>query len=270
MNFMDAVLTVYVREGPGVVPEGIAAWARTNRFCRATVNRHLARIRAEGVWQERSRRPKGSALATPEVVRREVVRIRVELSAVPGGDVGLDVVRARLEAVAADQGWRVPARSTIHKILVQAGLVDPAPAKRPKSSYRRFTYARPRDCYQIDGTDVSGIVGFPATVIEVIDDHSRVLVASHACVKETSTGARAALRQAFDAWGVPGLVLSDKRARLQQQVCNQRRTVTIHRHGDRVRGPIGAFEPVSPTNLRQVRAPPPDLQEVVACPVPPG
>lgn len=214
MNLLDAALVVYVREGAASIPEGLTGWARTNGYSRATVYRHLGRIRAEGAWVQLPRRPKTSPAATPAGVRRRVIAVRRQLARAAGGDVGADVIRARLETVAEEQdwaakGWVVPARSTIHKILLAAGLVTPAPAKRPRKSYRRFCYARPRDCYQIDATDVSAIVGFPAVIMEILDDHSRSLVACRAGTIEDGALARAAFQQAVTEYGAPAILLAD-------------------------------------------------------------
>lgn len=214
MNLMDATLCVYVREGPASLPEGLSAWCRVNGYSRATVYRHLDRIRAEGAWIEHSRRPKTSPWATPEEVREEVIAQRHQLESIAGGDSGAEVIAARLELLAeqedwAGKGWVVPARSTIHKILAAAGLVTPAPGKRPKSSYQRFCYARPRDCYQIDATDVSEIVGFDAVITEILDDHSRTLVASRAGRVENGPLARAAFTQAITDYGAPAILLAD-------------------------------------------------------------
>lgn len=214
MNLLDAMLVVYVREGQAAIPEGLTAWTRTNGYSRATVYRHLERIRAEGSWVERSRRPNTSPAATSAAVRKQVIAERKKLARIAGGDVGADVVQAHLQLLAekrnwAVKGWVVPARSTIHKILVAAGLVTPAPAKRPKKSYHRFCYARPRDCYQIDATDVGHIVGFPAVVMEILDDHSRSLVASQSGVIENGQLARAAFGQAVTEYGAPAILLSD-------------------------------------------------------------
>lgn len=214
MNLLDATLCVYVREGEGAIPEGLSVWCRMNGYSRATVYRHLARIRAEGSWTERSRRPKISPGATPAGVREQVISQRHQLAQSAGGDIGAEVIQARLQLLCeeenwADKGWVVPARSTIHKILVAAGLVTPAPAKRPKSSYRRFCYARPRDCYQIDATDVSEIVGFAAVITEILDDHSRTLVASQAGTVENGPLARAAFQQALTDYGAPAILLAD-------------------------------------------------------------
>lgn len=209
MRLLDATMAVVAREGSQAIPEGLSAWCRQNGIPRATAYRHLQRIKEQGFWSPRSRRPDSCPHATPEAVADEVIAIRQRLMRLGYADFGADVVRATLEPVAADRGWQVPARSTIHAILRRADLVTPHPKKRPRASYRRFAYARPRDCYQIDGTDVSDIVGFKAVVIEVLDDHSRALVGSRAALAETSVAACAAMRQAAAEYGSPGIVLAD-------------------------------------------------------------
>jgi transposase InsO family protein len=103
----------------------------------------------------------------------------------------------------------VPSRATINKIMKRHGLLRREPKKRPKSSYRRFAYARPRDCYQIDATEVKLADGAKAVVFEVLDDCTRLLVATLAWEVEDAAGAIAAISTAFDRFGVPGIVLSD-------------------------------------------------------------
>ena len=164
-----------------------------------------------------------------------------------GVDNGAENIRYRLQQTAVQQdwdglGWAVPSRATIHKILRQEGLVVPEPRKRPKSSYRRFSYARPRDCYQIDATVVAlaGRTGQPAgkaVVFEVIDDHSRVLVASKAADAETADGAVAAIKAAFADFGVPAIVLSDNGSAFTSRHragATSRFTRTVTRAGARV------------------------------------
>lgn len=89
------------------------------------------------------------------------------------------------------------------------GLVRPQPRKRPKSSYRRFAYAQPRDCYQIDATEVRLAGRQKAVVFEVLDDCTRCLVATLASEAENGAGAVAAITDAFHRYGVPALVLAD-------------------------------------------------------------
>src|SRR3954453_5471179 len=204
MLLMDATLMVQPDVG------NVVEWCRVNGVDRRTFYRHRARILAEGHWQERSRRPKTSPHATPEPVVSEIMRLRVEL--VP--DNGADPIRDALQVLAAEQdwdtrGWQVPARATINRILGRAGLLDTNPRKRPKASLRRFAYARPRDCYQIDATEVVLTDGTREVVFDVLDDCTRLLVACHAALSETSAAAIAAVTAACDEFGAPGIVLSD-------------------------------------------------------------
>jgi putative transposase len=182
---------------------------------RSTAYRHKKRIEELGRWEPLSTRPKSRPdHQTPPQVEAEIVQLRQELDEQPGQDCGADNVRYYLQQIAAledwaERGWRVPSRATIHKIMKRHGLVRPEPQKRPKSSYRRFAYARPRDCYQIDATEVRLAGGAKAVVFEVLDDCTRLLVATLAWEVENAAGAIAAITRAFDRFGVPALVLAD-------------------------------------------------------------
>ena len=204
MRLMDATLAA------GVKIANVSQWCRVNGVDRRTFYRHKARIEAEGSWQPRSRRPKTSPGATPAPVAAEIVRLRGELA--PGN--GADAILAALGEVAAaggwaQRGWAVPHRSTVNKILSRHGLVTAQPAKRPRSSFRRFAYARPRDCYQIDATEVKLATGEAVVVFDVLDDCTRLLAACRAAPAETAAAAVAAITAAADACGAPGIVLSD-------------------------------------------------------------
>jgi transposase InsO family protein len=201
---MDAAISA------GVTIPDVSEFCRANGINRRTFYRHRARIEAEGSWQPRSRRPKTSPGQTPPQVEAEIIRLRKEL----GADNGADSILPELEKIAERDGWaqrglRVPARSTVNRVLSRAGLVEPAPAKRPRSSYRRFAYARPRDCYQVDATVVKLADGTAAAVFEVLDDCTRLLAACTAAPAEDGASAAAAIRAAAAAEGAPGIVLCD-------------------------------------------------------------
>ena len=207
MRLMDATLAA------GVTITNVARWCRDNQVDRRTFYRHRARIEAEGGWAPRSRRPRSSPGATPDPVVAQIVRLRAELAP----DNGADMIVARLaELAAADgwagRGWPVPHRSTVNKILKREGLVTPQPAKRPKSSYRRFAYARPRDCYQIDATGLKLATGQAVVVFDVLDDCTRLLAACRAAPAETAAAAITAITAAAAAHGAPAIVLCDIQA----------------------------------------------------------
>src|SRR6202012_2111488 len=193
MKYMDAALLA------GVKIDNVSQWCRDNGIDRRTFYRHRERIEQEGAWRPRSRRPKTSPGQTPAQGEGEILRLRGE----PGPDNGGDA------ALAGPPRPRVPHRYTVNRSLKRSGLVEARPGRRPKSSFRRFAYARPRDCYQVDATVVKLADGTPAAVFDVLDDCTRLLAACTAAPAETGKDAAAAIRAAAAAAGAPGLVLCD-------------------------------------------------------------
>jgi transposase InsO family protein len=231
VNLLDATLAA------GVRIENVAAWCRERGVPVRTFYRHRARWRAGAELSPRSRRPHSSPGATPPDLVAWIWKLRAELAP----DNGADFIRDELAAVAARTrpAWTVPARSTINRVLDRAGLLDRNPRKRPRRSWRRFAYAQPRDCYQIDATVVHLADGAPAVVFDVLDDCTRMLVACHAAAAETAQAAITAITKAIRGHGAPALVLSDNGAaftsRLTQPHAGPSRfTRTVTGHGSRL------------------------------------
>jgi putative transposase len=215
MRLLDATLVAAISHHAEAFGQDFKGWCAANKVSRSTAYRHMNRIKELGRWKPLSTKPKSRPdHQTPPEVEAEILRLRRELEEEPGQDCGADNVGYLLQQIAqlddwAALGWRVPSRATIHKIMKKHGLVRPQPKKRPKSSYRRFAYARPRDCYQIDATEVTLAGGAKAVVFEVLDDCTRLLAATLAWEVENAAGAIAAITRAFDRYGVPALVLAD-------------------------------------------------------------
>lgn len=214
MQLIDAVLIAVVVESADPVAVfgtgGVLGWCTKNNVSPATFYRHKKRIESDGRWQPRSRRPHSNPRHTPDGVERAIIKWRTKLK----GDNGAENIYYKLQSTALQdnwvgKGWHVPPRSTINKILRRHGLLVTNPKKRPKSSYRRFQYARPRDCYQIDATEVVLAGGAKATVFEVLDDCTRTLVATHVAHAETAKDAVVAITTAFRDYGTSAIVLSD-------------------------------------------------------------
>jgi putative transposase len=201
---MDALLQA------GVKVDNVAGWCREYGVHPRTFYRHRARIEAEGGWRERSRRPHYSPRATSVELDGWICKLRADL----GVDNGADYIHDELVRIHAGTApvWVVPSRSTINRVLARHDLLDRNPAKRPRSSWRRFVYARPRDCYQIDATEVTLAGGRTVAVFDVLDDCTRMLVACRAAPAETTDAAITAVIAAFNAYGPPGIVLSDNGA----------------------------------------------------------
>jgi transposase InsO family protein len=85
----------------------------------------------------------------------------------------------------------VPSVSAIHRALARRAMVVPQPDKRPKSPYRRFEWPRPNDAWQTDATAWALADGREVWIMDVLDDHSRVLVAARITAGPTSQAATA-------------------------------------------------------------------------------
>jgi transposase InsO family protein len=103
-------------------------------------------------------------------------------------------------------------RSTIWRALKRRGFVVPEPHKRPKSSYVRFEASLPNECWQTDMTHVTLRNGRIVEVVNVIDDHSRLCVASRVFPVTTAADVVATFYDAAAHYGFPAAVLSDNGA----------------------------------------------------------
>ena len=162
-------------------------------------------------WQEegpaglvaRSRAPRSNPNAISDELADEIVRLRKTMLV----DNGAQMIAYHL---ARDGRWeRVPAVSTIHRVLVDRGLVTPQPSKRPKTAGTRFVWPKPNDAWQIDATLWALADGSDIWIMDVLDDHSRTLVAARVCAGPTSAAAWDAFCHATATWGVPARVMSD-------------------------------------------------------------
>ena len=109
-------------------------------------------------------------------------------------------------------GLKAPSRATLARYFQDAGSVVPEPRKRPRSAQRRFVYPAPNCMWQIDALDWSLADASPGVVFQIIDDHSRMALASLAARGETSGSAIEVVTTAMDRWGIPVKFLSDNGA----------------------------------------------------------
>lgn len=183
-----------------------AACARL-QISRDTFYRYRARFAADGVpgLLPRSSRPRSSPGQTSRQMQELIVQTRRQLLE-EGWDAGARSIHARLHRRGVDG---LPTPRTVHRVLVRAGLVEPQPAKRPRSSFKRFEYEQPNGCWQIDGTGWHLADGTWVCILRVQDDHSRMILATRAAVAETTAEAWACVETAIKRHGRPQMLLSD-------------------------------------------------------------
>jgi transposase InsO family protein len=133
-----------------------------------------------------------------------IVLLRKELA-----DAGLDNGPATIRFHLQRAGGPVPSESTIWRVLRDRGFVTAQPRKAPKRAYHRFVAERANECWQIDATKWGLVDGSSVEIINVIDDCTRVLIASVAVKTCTTANSWDALAQGAQRWGWPERVLSD-------------------------------------------------------------
>ena len=198
------LVEAHLREGRPVLE-----LARTHGVHHSWIYRLLVRYKAEGDagLTHRSKRPKRSPTQIPSAVEDKIVLLRKQL-AEEGLDAGAQTIQVHLER----RLGIAPSVSSINRVLSRRGLINPQPKKRPKSSYIRFQADLPNECWQSDMTHWTIAAGRHVEIVNFIDDHSRLCVASVAVgVTKTSDVVRV-FHDARRAYGTPASVLTDNGA----------------------------------------------------------
>jgi transposase InsO family protein len=184
----------------------LSEWCRRTGISRQTAYKWRARFAEFGLdgLVDRSRAAKRPAGRTPSEVEDQIVGLRKELA-----DQGLD-------AGADSIGWHLrqrqlpcPSVSTIWRVLVRRGLIEPEPKKGPRRVWTRFERERPNELWQIDATHYPLADGTVVEIINLIDDCSRLNVDAFAVRSCTSPAAVLAFNRAAQRHGFPAEVLSD-------------------------------------------------------------
>ncbi len=106
----------------------------------------------------------------------------------------------------------VPALSTIWRILSRRGFITPQPHKRPRSAWKRFCAEQPNELWQADVTHWRLADGTQVEILNILDDHSRMLIASTARPTITGPDVTDTITAALAHWGAPASVLTDNGA----------------------------------------------------------
>jgi transposase InsO family protein len=155
--------------------------------------------------EPRSRAAHRVANRTCGEVEDLVVGLRKELI-----DAGLDAGPATIRWHLQARGVAVaPSEATIWRVLKARGLVVAQPSKAPKHAGTRFVASRANECWQTDDTTWRLADGTEVKILNIVDDHSRLLVASVAAFSVTGAFALSVFAAAAAILGWPARFLSD-------------------------------------------------------------
>ena len=218
---------VLVREVAGNRPVPVTVICRELGISRQTYYKLRRRFAEDGVdgLMPRSRRPhhsprqlsaaeEGAVVAAFKWLQDEgwdygaiSIHARLTAQAVTGlGDSEPDQLDSEPTVVALN---RVASLRTIHRVLHRRGLAPPEPNKRTRASGRRFEFPASNDCWQIDAFEHRLATGEVVVVFELLDDHSRLLLANLAWPSEDGAGAWTVVAAGIAVFGPPRMFLSD-------------------------------------------------------------
>jgi transposase InsO family protein len=205
MSLAELVITSVTAEG-----RSKSEVARDYKISRYWVQQLVKRYETEGeaAFVPRSRRPHTNPRAISLALEDQIIRLRKTLSK-QGLDAGAETIRFHLATAGVE---RLPAVSTIWRILTRRGFVTPQPRKRPKGAGKRFCAEQPNERWQADITHWHLADGTTVEILNILDDHSRLDLVSKVRATTTGPDVLAGFRQAVARYGIPASVLTDNGA----------------------------------------------------------
>jgi len=199
-------LARYVVEAVVVEGRSYREVARAHGVSKSWVGKLVARYRQGGyeAIAPRSRAAKRIPHRTPDALEDVICALRKELT-----DLGVDAGAATIAYHLGRRHGRVPSISTIWRVLRRRGFVVPQPHKRPRSSWIRFEATLPNECWQSDVTHWHLADGTEVEIVNFLDDHSRVAVASRVLQVATAPKVLEIFGEAGKTWGLPAALLTD-------------------------------------------------------------
>jgi transposase InsO family protein len=108
------------------------------------------------------------------------------------------------------RGHGTVTRSTVYRVLVRNGLVEPKSRKRRRQDFKRWERPVAMQLWQLDVTASAFLTdGREVKIVTGIDDHSRYCVIAKAAMRATARPVCQAFLDAMSIYGVPEEVLSD-------------------------------------------------------------
>jgi transposase InsO family protein len=153
--------------------------------------------------EPRSRKPHTVANKTPAGIEDLIVAKRKELVDA-GFDAGAESIAFHLRDVVG-----LPSTSTIWRVLKARGFIVADPTKAPKPKPHRFNASRANESWQLDDTGWHLADGTEVKILNTLDDHSRLLVASAAMPTCTGAATLGVLAEAATTLGWPARFQSD-------------------------------------------------------------
>jgi transposase InsO family protein len=183
--------------------------AREYAISRSWLFELIARYRREGpsALEPRPRRRARTRNQVAEAIVDAILELRAELAAA-GLDAGPETIRQHLIV----RFGSAPSRVTVWRILKRHGLITPEPHKRPKASFIRFQAELPNQLWQTDATEWQLADSTKVEILNLIDDHSRLCLASVALPTVKAADAVEMFFSAASEYGLPARFLSDNAA----------------------------------------------------------
>jgi transposase InsO family protein len=183
--------------------------AKQHGISRSWIYALAARFREGGyeALNPRSRRPRSCSHQVDAETQATVLRLRAGLISA-GLDAGACTIAHHLLPLVD----RPPSVSTIWRILSRQGLVKPQPHKRPRSSFVRFQAELPNQLWQADITLWQLADGSEVEILNMLDDHSRLLVGSDSLARFKAADVLQTLIAAGNTYGLPESLLTDNGA----------------------------------------------------------
>jgi putative transposase len=211
---VDPRVRLAITQWPPEAPRGaVSTFCAEEGISRKTFYAIKKRAVEEGqaaALEPRTRRPGSSPNRTADEVKKQAVGVRAALER-SGLDYGPISVHEKMRSLGMVP---VPSTASLSRIFRDAGVARVEPRKKPRASYRRFVYPAPNACWQLDGTEYVLTGGRKCVIFQLIDDHSRLAIATHVAWGETSEGAIAVVKKGIAAHGVPQRLLTDNGAAL--------------------------------------------------------
>ena len=211
---VDPRVRLAITQWPPDAPRGaVSTFCAEEGISRKTFYAIRKRAAEEGqaaALEPRTRRPRASPNRLADDLKAQAIGVRAALER-SGLDHGPISVHEKMRSLGMSP---TPSTASLSRIFRDAGVARVEPRKKPRASFRRFVYPAPNACWQLDGTEYVLTGGRKCVIFQLIDDHSRLAIATHVTWGETSEGAIAVVKKGIAAHGVPQRLLTDNGAAL--------------------------------------------------------